>query len=697
MQIPKNPTAKITALIEQHRFAIVLKFSVITAVVVALYFQDLSMVFKGALTDESTFHILAIPFIFGYLLFRKRKVINASLHPKQNGSNGFQKSFSTIAGISLCAIAILTYWYGSYTFTPLEYHMLTLPFLTAGLILILFSTQTLKQLIFPVAFLIFLTPPPAEILYGVGSALANLSASASNFFVNTFGMHSTLSMSNTGPVITLLRPNQATLPFNVDVACSGIYSIIGFVIFALFIAYITSGKIRNKFAILIMGIPLILALNIIRITTILTIGYNFGEDLALQIFHVVGATVLMFIGTLLLLAVSEKAFKKPKPPPPCQTCNPTPINPAQPFCLNCGKLFKFPKTKLNKTDIAKIVSIVIITIMLLSIQAPVFALTQGPAQVMIQTPSGTQPNVTNLMFPNLTGYELNYVYRDTQFEQESGDDAALVYSYAPSNETASTVWISLQIASSVSSEHRWETCLINFPLSQGQQAAVQQLDLRDIQIQDNPPILARYFAFEYKNTNQTQVVLYWYETATFNTNGTAQTKSVMISLVMYPSSTQNISTAENQELPIALAINNYWQPIKTWTTIALVLSQNGLEFSAGATAIFVLIIFYSLYLNRRQKISLLTLYRKLPTQNQLLIKAIDNIKDKQSITTQAITSEFQKISPEPVSETLVLERLSEAENAGLIKKVIVNREDKPFLIWKNQMPKPTSLFNRLRI
>ena len=107
--------------------------------------------------------------------------------------------------------------------------------------------------------------------------------------------------------------------------------------------------------------------------------------------------------------------------------------------------------------------------MLLSIQAPVFALTQGPAQVVIQTPSGVQVNTSNFMLPNIPGYNLNYLYRDTQFEQLSGDDAALVYSYGSSNETASTVWVAVQIAAIVSSEHRWETCLINYPLSQGLQ------------------------------------------------------------------------------------------------------------------------------------------------------------------------------------------------------------------------------------
>jgi len=682
--------------LNQHRLAIALKFSVITIAVIALYFQDLNMVFKGALTNESTYQILAIPFLFAYLLFRKRKMINATLQPPQTNTRGFQKYSSTLTGITLSAVAILTYWYGSYTFTPLEYHMITLPFLAAGLTLIIFNLQTLKQLIFPIAFLIFLTPPPDQILYSTGSTLANLTASTSNTLANAFGMHAVLSTSLGSPIITLTLPDHTTLPFMVNVACSGVYGLIGFLIFALFIAYIMRGKLRNKFAILLMGIPLIVALNIIRITTILAIGYNFGENLGLQLFHTVGDTVLMFIGILLLLAITDKAFKKPKPTKPCPTCNPTP-NLTEAFCPNCGKLFKYPKTKLNRADIAKIAGIAIIAVMLLSIQVPIFALTQGPPQVIIQTPSGIQVNTSNSILPNIPGYTLNYLYRDTQFEKESGIDAALVYSYSATNENALSVWIAIQIAPSVTSEHQWETCLINYPLSQGNPATVNQLDLRDKQIQENPPLTARYFAFQYKNTNQTQVVFYWYETATFNTNKTSETKSIMISLVTYPASHQNVSNAETQELPVANAINNYWQPIQTWSIVALSISQNGLALSAGATTILVLLIFYAIYLDRKDKLALLNLYRKLPLQDQLIIKAVNNTKNTNNPTTQAITLAYQKLSKTPTAETWIAQKLTEAENAGTIKKILINKDDNPALAWKNQIPEKTSLLKWLKI
>ena len=679
-------TIKITSELNENRFAFALKFLVIIVAIVSIYFQDLSMVFKGALTNESTFHILAIPFLFGYLVFRKRKMIGASFQsPPIVGARGFLKYFTTLAGMALFAVAILIYWYGSYTFTPLEYHMLTLPFLTAGLILVLFNTQTLKQLLFPLAFLIFLTPPPSEILFSFGSALANLSALVSTSFANVIGLHATLSTNNIGPVITLLKPDNTTLPFGVDVACSGVYSLLGFFIFALFIAYITRGGLRNKFSILLMGIPLIVTLNILRITTILAIGYSFGEDLALQIFHTIGATVFIFIGTLLLLVISDKVFKKPKLSQPCPTCNLPTTKPNEAFCSTCGKLFKHAKSKINKTDFAKIAGIALIVVIILSIQAPVFALTQGPAKVLVQTPSGTKVDTSYSLLPKIAGYSLNYSNRDTAFEKTSGDDAALVYSYTSLNDTNLDATVGVQIADSTSSEHRWETCLINWPLSQGKQVNVDQLDLRDIQLQDNPPITARYFAFQYKDTNQTQVTLYWYQTAAFNTNGTVQTKSVMISLIMYVLSPKGVTGAENQQLSIAEAINNYWQPIQTWSPIALSISQNGLVLSAISISLLISLLLYRIFLNYQEKIALKTLYSKLPAQTQKLAQAVKNAQQQNNPTAQGIADELKKTTNNPTELKTLTGKLKELQATGLIKQIIVNFNDQPAIHWVSQL------------
>jgi cell division protein ZapA (FtsZ GTPase activity inhibitor) len=404
----------------------------------------------------------------------------------------------------------------------------------------------------------------------------------------------------------------------------------------------------------------------------------------------------MFIGTLMLLVVSEKAFKKPPAATPCLACTATPKNTVQEICSRCGKLLKTPKVKLNKYDVAKILSVAIATILLLSIQAPVFALTEGPAQVISTSPSGTQINNSAAMLPAIAGYNLSYSYRDTSFEEISGNDAALVYVYTPTTQSDSPVWVAMQIGRSSTSQHRWETCLINYPLSQGDQSTVTQLGLRDVQLQDNPPVTGRYFAFQYKASNQTQVVLYWYQTATFNTNGTAETKSVMISLVMYPSSAGDVAAYEATELPMAQAINDYWQPIKTWSVVSLAISQNGATLSALTIAVLVALLTYQLYLNQQEKKALKVLYNKLPTQTQQLNQAVENAQKANNPTTEGIADQLQKLNSTPPNLTWLNERLQELQTTGLIKQTIVNSNDQPTIKWTSQITRNKNLLSDLR-
>ncbi|MGD0996230.1 MAG: hypothetical protein ABR909_11985 [Candidatus Bathyarchaeia archaeon] len=121
------------------------------------------------------------------------------------------------------------------------------------------------------------------------------------------------------------------------------------------------------------------------------------------------------------------------------------------------------------------------------------------------------------------------------------------------------------------------------------------------------------------------------------------------------------------------------------------ISQNGLALSAGATAILVLLILYAVYLDRKEKLALLNLYRKLPSQDQLIMKAVTNAENMHNPSTQAITLGFQKLSQTPTSETWIAQKLDEAENTGLIKKTLTNKDDTPALAWKNQMPEKGSV------
>jgi exosortase len=657
--------------------ATVLKVSTVVAVTLAFYLQDMTVLFANALQDEASIYILAIPVLFAYLLYRKRRMLRASVG-FQRGPTRISRRLTEISGLLLCATAVVLYWFGSYTFTPLEYHVLTLPVFVAGLVLVLFNVQTLRQLAFPVVFLFFLQPPPSQILYGVGAALSVLSAEASSGLVSVFGVPSRISGQYGNPAIVITRPDGAPLRFTVDVACSGIFSLIGFVIFAAFIAYIGRNTTWKKIAILFLGLPLIVALNILRITIILGIGYAYGEQLALQVFHALGASVLMFLGTLLILVISDRFGKKTSPSKACDMCTTNPPQPSADTCTRCGRLLNYPKARLKRVDVAKIAGVVLATVLLLSIQVPVFALTEGPAQVIIQTPAGEQGNTQIL--PAIEGYTLQFSYRDRSFEQLAKQDASLVYAYRPTNTTRETVTVAVEIAQARSSLHEWEMCLVTWPQTLGYQSQVSQLDLRDVTILENPPIVARYFAFQYVETNDTQVVLYWFLTSTFRVNDVAQQKYVKISLIAYPRMGEPIGEVEDQLLAVGTAVAGYWEPVRTWTQVALVISQNGPALSAAMVVLLVVVLLYQTLLFRKDRQSAMRLYGKLPLQEKELVDIVEHAAKP---ATEEIARRMQGLVGSGEKVSSIEDRLLDAEEVGLVKREIGDREDEPFVFWRS--------------
>ncbi len=668
--------------------AIALKASILIAAVTALYFQDLSIIFTDALTNESTSYILIMPFLITYLVYRKRKMIQAAIGAERRDLSETTRHAGTLGGILLCATAMILSWYGSYTFTPLEYHALTLPFFAAGLTLVLFNPQTLRQIAFPVAFLAFLAPLPSETIYTIGSTLSVISSEASNAMVNILGVHSTISSLSGTPAITITQANGTVLPpFTVDIACSGIYSLVGFFIFAAFVAFVVRDKLWKKAAVFLIGFPLIYSLNILRITLILLIGYQWGEQLALNIFHLLGGWILIFLGTLVLLIVSEKllktqTFTRKENQRYCPHCNLSPSGPMGDFCLTCGKLIKYPKTKLQKTDAIKIAAIAMTIILLLSIQVPVFALTNGPAGVLIPT-TGQQESAQIL--PQMPNYTLQYFQRDTTFEQLSGQDFSLIYFYVPQNPERETIWVGLEIAQTTIPLHRWEICLISVPEEHGYPSLAEQLDLRDVQILQNPSMIARYFAFTDKSDNHTQVVLYWYEHPIFTANSTSQQKYVEISVVAYPNTPQDVTRIENELLPFATAIVNYWQPMKTWTAIAIALADNSIALAEICLVLLAaIIIFYTFETMKQRRINAKA-YQKLSLQNKQIIATIAETQKTTKPTLQAIASTYKTQTGLQIGEKGLLQRLSEAEKTGIAESAITNIQDEPTHIWKTNM------------
>ena len=590
-----------------------------------------------------------------------------------------------VIGGLLFLIAMLIYWFGSYTFTPLEIHMFALPVFFSACILLIFNLQMLRQLLFPIMFLFLLVPPPAEILYNLGAFMSMTSSELAFHMMAGLGFPVSLSSKYGTPAINVVQQSGSTIRLVVDVACSGIYSQIGFLIFALFIAYITRDKTWKKATIFLVGFPLIFLLNSIRIFTIGVIGYYYGEAMALEVFHLFGGWVLIFLGTIILLVISEKIFRirmfseiRDK----CSIYVPLSIG-STGFCSTCGRVKKMALNNVRLGDVAKAVMLVAAAGLVLSIQTPVFALTKGPPEIVVQTATGEQ--VSTEILPEIPEHTLRFIYRDEEFEKNAGQEASLIYGYYPDNTSEETVWVTIEIASAKTVLHRWETCLITWPIRQGYQPWVREIEQADVELLENPPIIGRYFIFQKRKSNLTQAVLYWYESAVFQVDSSSKLRHVKISLIAYPNNPEVLAPVKEQLLEVAMMVASYWQPIKTWSPIALIISRNGdrLVFTSSVLLLGVALI-YTLEREGQMKQNRRA-YKKLSRDHRHLATAVRIAEKNGQATLGNIQKVYQKITENLVSKEGLLEKLRQIEKLDIVKQQILNVNDEPIQTWRTQL------------
>jgi len=645
-----------------------------------LYWQDIAIVANEALRSDLATHILAVPPLIAYILYRLRRTFaaNASEQPATNTAHPL--IVKEALGILLCLLAYFIRWYGSYTFTPLEYHVASLPLFVAGIILIIFNLRTLRILLVPTAFLAFLTPPPLELAQKAGTALAGLSAQVSYALLKMIGTPVTLQILYGSPVIHLTKPQGVTIPFAIDIACSGLYSLIGFIIFALFAVYISRGPMPKKIVVFILGAPLIYVLNILRITLLVLIGYYLGPEQALDTFHLLGGWTLILAGTLILLTVAEKAFN-------IQIFGKTPETCPHPrhdkdgiYCLSCGKILNFPRVDITQRDAIKLATILVVVASLLYIQVPVFALTQSAAEVFIKKPTGE--DATTEILPELEGYTLRFVYRDPAFENISGQDASLIFQYLPKDGFDAPIWVGLEIGPTKSCLHAWEVCLITYPQTHGGYVRATQLDLRNIHLLDNPPLPARYFVFQEYDTDSIQITLYWYTNSIFKTEEGYQKKWSKISVIKYTQNPQQYTVIEDELLPIAKDIANYWKPITNWSWISLTIAKNGPTMITFTAALLTGVLTITLYLETKKKSKAKHIYSQISNpEDRNIIEAIKTF-EKEIATETKIIIKYREITGKDIEPERLQNKLMEAEEANIINRKIININDEPYISWK---------------
>ena len=668
----------------KSRFQYVLCAALLVTIVLLIYGNDLQILLNEALQSEPLNHVLIIPFLAAFLIYVKRDVVKAHLSLDDYRKKTEIRYLDTFIGVAICLAAFLLYWYGSNTFYPLEYHILSLPFFLLGLTLIMLNLKATLTLATPLLFLLFLVPVPLQLIYGVGGVMANVNTQASFTLLKTVGLPVTLTTAFGSPTITVNTTQGQQAPFTVDLPCSGIYTLVAFASFAVFLALVTTTTIARKAIIIAFGFLTFEILNIFRISTTIAIAYWFGQEAAMVIFHSVAGLILTFAGMFLTLLVSEKLLKArilvSSKTPECPVCASGPRL-AGGFCSSCGKAIGNLNRRISKESWAKLIVLLLASsIVTLSINAPTFAVAQGPTGL---TSRKSWENATTV-FPQIPGYELSFWYRDTAYEKLAHQDASLWYRYVDlSNYSKPRIYVAVGVATSISNLHNWEVCLVSWQTAQGQYPLVSVLDSRDIQLLEDVSIIARYLVFK-SPYDYTQVTLYWYESVPINTGITVEQRYVRISLLILMYENTDYKQYEDQLLPVAQSIASHWEPLKTRSLISLgVPAQQALLVASIGFVAFTKTTQYSNeWRKRSNNTKIFKIYAD--SKEKALLQAIENLRQKErKVKTKTIKEELEHTTGTTWELEQLIPALNRLEEYGFIKKDIRDKNNEPQLVWRS--------------
>ena len=167
--------------------------------------------------------------------------------------------------------------------------------LIIGIILYLFGTRVLKEIAFPIFFLLFIIPVPSQI-YSSLTLNLQLFVSAGTVWISKLLFN--VPIERDGNIIYL-----KDITLQVVHACSGLRSMISLMAISALCGYLTLQSNILRFVLLVSAIPVSVAINIVRILLIIIVAHYFNYDLAESGAHGLLGLFVFFIGLVFILAL----------------------------------------------------------------------------------------------------------------------------------------------------------------------------------------------------------------------------------------------------------------------------------------------------------------------------------------------------------------------------------------------------------
>ena len=254
---------------------------ILLAALSALYYPAMLRLVQYWHRSEDYSHgFLIIPLSL-YMIWQKRDELRRVIVQPNNAG--------LILTISAVGIYVIAEFAGVMTLAALS----IIP-ITMGSIWFLFGNEMLKQLLFPVCFLIFMIPVPGQVYSAATFPL--------QLFVSTFSTYISQIMS----IPVYREGNIIHLPehtLQVVQACSGLRSMISLLSLSAVFGYFSLRANFLRAVLFASGIPVAIMVNVVRVVAMILAFHYFDMDLTQGSIHTFFGAAIFVLAIILLVAL----------------------------------------------------------------------------------------------------------------------------------------------------------------------------------------------------------------------------------------------------------------------------------------------------------------------------------------------------------------------------------------------------------
>lgn len=269
-----------------------MKTTVFVLLFLGLYYSAYSWMISSWELEDFNYGYL-IPFVVIYLLWEKRPILSEI--PSQK----------TWIGIFPLILGIVFFWIGELSG---EFYSLYLSswFALIGICVMHLGWGKFKSILFPIAFMLSMFPPPNFVYQNISLRLKLISSKLGVDILQLSGM----SAYREGNVIDL-----GFTQLQVVDACSGLRYLIPLIVLAILVAYFSKGGLWKKIVLVISAIPISIVINSLRIALVGMLYPIWGKDIAEGFLHDFSGWLIFMLslGILLVeLILLNKIFRNSK-------------------------------------------------------------------------------------------------------------------------------------------------------------------------------------------------------------------------------------------------------------------------------------------------------------------------------------------------------------------------------------------------